>query len=162
MSERISYNRVAPDAIKGLLQLEEYVHNSGLEESIIDLVKLRVSQINGCAFCIDMHTKDARSNGESEQRLYAVSAWEEAPFFSERERAAFAWAEAVTLVMHDHVPDEVYQEALKHFTEKELVDLTMAIIAINSWNRLAIPFRTLPGSYKPNHPVSKKVPPKES
>jgi AhpD family alkylhydroperoxidase len=122
--------------------------NSGLEPSLVELIKLRASLINGCAYCIDMHTKDTRAEGETEQRLYVVSAWRETPFFTDRERAALEWTEAVTLVSQDHVPDSVYERARQHFTEKELVDLTMAIIAINGWNRLAISFRTVPGSYQ--------------
>ncbi len=156
MQQRLSYSKVAPEGIEGLHQLEKYVKNCGLEADMIELVKLRASQINGCAYCIDMHTKDARTHGESEQRLYGISAWHEAPFYSERERAALAWTEAVTLVGETRVPDEVYNEARKHFSEKELVDLTLAIIAINSWNRLAISFRTPPGSYQPDHPTSKR------
>jgi AhpD family alkylhydroperoxidase len=115
----------------------------------LELVKLRASQINGCAYCIDMHTKDARVGGETEQRLYALSAWRETPFYSDRERAAIAWTEAVTQVAEGHVPDEVYELARQHFTEKELVDLTLGIVAINGWNRLAISFRTVPGTYTP-------------
>ncbi len=160
MQQRLNYSKVAPEGTEGLQKLEKYVKNSGLEADLIELVKLRASQINGCAYCIDMHTKDARTNGESEQRLYAVSAWHEAPFYSERERAALAWTEAVTLISKDHVPDETYAEARKHFSEKELVDLTLAIIAINSWNRLAVSFRTLAGSYQPDHPAAKKGSPK--
>lgn len=129
--------------------LEGYVKSSGLEPALLELVKLRASQINSCAYCIDMHTKDARAHGETEQRLYALSAWREAPFYTERERAALAWTEAVTKVFDEHVPDDVYELARKQFTEKELVDLTLAIIAINGWNRLAISFRTVPGSYQP-------------
>ncbi len=154
--QRINYSKTAPEAVDILVKLEGYIMKSGLEHDLLDLVRLRASQINGCAFCIDMHTKDARSRGESEQRLYELSAWREAPFYSERERAALAWTEAVTLVSVDHVPAEVYNLAREHFTEKELVDLTMAVIAINAWNRLAISFRTPPGSYKPDHPTSKK------
>lgn len=127
------------------------MQKSGLEPSLVELIKTRVSQINGCAYCIDLHTKDARARGESEQRLYALSAWQETPFFTERERAALAWAEAVTEVANEHVPDEVYEIARQQFTEKELVDLTLAIIAINGWNRLAIAFRAVPGTYQPTH-----------
>ena len=156
MQQRLSYSKVSPEGTDILQKLERYVKSSGLEVDLLELVKLRASQINGCAYCIDMHTKDARTHGESEQRLYGVSAWHEAPFYSERERAALAWTEAVTLVGETHVPDEVYNEARKHFSEKELVDLTFAIIAINSWNRLAISFRTPAGSYQPDHPTSKK------
>ncbi len=149
MQPRISYSDVAPGAAQAMMSLENYVHHSGLERSLIELVKMRASQINGCAYCIDMHSKDARAAGESEQRLYALNAWQETPFYSARERAALAWAEAVTLVAGEHVPDDVYEEAREQFGEKELVDLTMAIIAINGWNRLAISFRTVPGAYQP-------------
>jgi len=117
--------------------------------SLIDLIKLRASQINGCAYCIDMHTKDARSRGESEQRLYELDAWRETPFYTERERAALAWTEAVTLIAVEHVPDEVYKQAREQFTEQELVNLTLALVAINGWNRFAISFRTVPGTYQP-------------
>ena len=158
MSERLNYSKISPQGTAGLIQLEKYIHGCGLEPDLIELVKLRASQINGCAYCIDMHTKDARTNGESEQRLYAVSAWHEAPFYSERERAGLGWAEAVTLVGDTHVPDEVYAQARKHFSEKELVDLTLAIVAINGWNRLAISFRTPAGSYQPDHLSAVKKP----
>src|SRR5215469_1647834 len=146
MHSRIEYLEVAPDAMKTMFGLEKYLAQCGLEPSLIDLIKLRASQINGCAYCIDMHTKDARARGESEQRLYELVAWREAPFYTERERAALAWAEAVTLVSVDHVPDEVYAQVRKHFSDEELIYLTLAIISINGWNRLAISFRTLPES----------------
>lgn len=149
MPARIDYEKVAPEAIKSLRTVEQYVRGSGLERSLLELVKLRASQMNGCAFCVDMHTQDARMQGESEQRLYAVSVWRDAPFFTEKERAALAWTEAVTWVSLDHVPDDVYQTARRHFSEKELVDLTMAVIAINGWNRLSISFRREAGTYKP-------------
>ena len=149
MKPRIEYAKVAPDGLAAMRGLETYVHGSGLEPGLLELVKVRASQINGCAYCLDMHTKDARDAGEKEQRLYAVAAWHEAPFFSERERAALTWTEAVTLVGETHVSDEVYELARRHFGEKELVDLTLAVVAINGWNRLAIAFRTVPGSYKP-------------
>jgi len=156
MEQRLSYSEVAPEGNEILRKLESYIRKAGLEPDLLELVRLRASQINGCAFCIDMHTKDARTHGESEQRLYGVSAWHEAPFYSERERAALAWTEAVTQIDKDHVPDEIYNQVRKYFTEKELVDLTLAVIAINSWNRLAISFRTPAGSYQPDHPASKK------
>jgi AhpD family alkylhydroperoxidase len=146
---RIEYATAAPAGIDAMRGLEAYVRQCGLEPSLLKLVKLRASQINGCAYCIDMHTKDARARGESEQRLYALSAWEETPFFTDRERAALAWTEAVTRVAEGHVPDAVFDLARKHFQEKELVDLTLAVVAINGWNRLAIGFRAVPGSYKP-------------
>jgi AhpD family alkylhydroperoxidase len=156
MEERLSYSKTGPDGVEILRKLESYIRKSGLEPDLLELVRLLASQINGCAYCIDMHTKDARSHGESEQRLYGVSAWQESPFYSKRERAALAWTEAVTRISADHVPDELYNLAKEHFAEKELVDLTLAVIAINSWNRLAISFRTPVGSYQPDHPVSKK------
>lgn len=148
MEERLSYSAVAPDAIKGMLELEKFVHGSGLERSLYELVKTRASQMNGCAYCLDMHTKDARKEGETEQRLYALSAWRETPFYSERERAALAWTEALTLISQNDVPDSLYAATREYFNEKELVTLTIAIVAINGWNRLAIAFRTVPGSYK--------------
>lgn len=146
---RLDYATLAPEAIAALRRLEAYVRQSGLEKPLLELVKLRASQINGCAYCIDMHTKDARAAGETEQRLYALSAWEEAPFYTERERAAMAWTETVTLVSETHIPDEAYEEVRRHFSEKETVDLTLAIVAINGWNRLAIGFRAVPGTYEP-------------
>ncbi|HNP19787.1 MAG TPA: carboxymuconolactone decarboxylase family protein [Fulvivirga sp.] len=149
MKKRLNYEKVAPDAINGLLQLEKYVRNSGLEKSLLELVKLRASQINGCAFCIDMHTKDARKAGESEQRLYTLSAWRETSFYTDRERAALELTEAMTLISNNGISDVQYEKVSKHFNEKEHVALTMAIIAINSWNRLAIGFRKEPGTYTP-------------
>ncbi len=145
---RLNYLTVSPDGFQAQLGLEQYIRNCGLEHSLLELVKTRASQINGCAYCLDMHTKDARAEGESEQRLYALSAWEETPFFTERERAALAWTEAVTLVAESRVPDAVYEQARGQFTEKELADLTFAIVAINGWNRLAIAFRAEVGSYQ--------------
>ena len=129
--------------------VERDVRECGLERGLLELVKLRASQINGCAYCVDMHTKDARAHGETEQRLYAVVVWRQAPFFTERERAALAWAEAVTLVSREQVPDKVFEIARQQFSDKELVDLTMAVIAINGWNRLAISFRAEAGTYQP-------------
>ena len=148
MDARIKIEKADPGAVKAMLDLQRYVDNCGLEESLLDLIKLRASQINGCAYCIDMHTKDARARGESEQRLYELDAWRETPFYTERERAALAWTEAVTLITQGHVPDDVYELARLEFTEKELVDLTLAVAVINSWNRLSIPFRTVPGTYQ--------------
>lgn len=149
MEERIHYTKVSSGAFHALLELEKYLHECGLEEPLLDLIQLRVSQINGCAYCLDMHWKDLRAIGESEQRLYSLDAWEESPYYSDRERAALAWAEAVTRVSETHVPDKVYEEAKKHFSEKELADLTVAVAAINMWNRLAIAARTTPGTYQP-------------
>jgi AhpD family alkylhydroperoxidase len=150
MESRLEAQKVSPAAYQAMLALELFVRkSSNLEPSLIELVKMRASQINGCAFCIDMHSKDARAEGETEQRLYALNAWRETPFFSDRERAALAWAEAVTLVAEGHVPDEVYDEARRQFSEEELVNLTMTLVTINSWNRLAIAFRAVPGNYQP-------------
>jgi AhpD family alkylhydroperoxidase len=148
MSSRLDAARIAPELRTVMRNLENYVHQSGLEPTLLELVKLRASLINGCAYCVDMHTKVARSLGETEQRLYAVSVWRETPFYSERERAALAWTEAVTLVSIDQVPDDVYDLARRSFGEKELVDLTAAIIAINGWNRVAVAFRTVPGTFR--------------
>ncbi len=153
--ERIDYRHIAPAALRAMSDVQHYVDHCGLEKQLLELVKLRASQINGCAYCVDMHSKDARALGETEQRLYAVAVWPEAPFFSERERAALAWTEAVTLISETGVPDEVYQLARSQFDEKELVDLTMAIIAINGWNRLAVSFRAVVGSYQPAKVVAK-------
>lgn len=149
MQSRLSYEKAAPGALRAMLSLEKYVQESGLERSLLELVKTRASQINGCAYCIDMHTKDARAAGETEQRLYALNAWRETPFYTDRERAALAWTEAVTLVHNGHVPDEVFQQAREQFTDNELVNLTTAVVAINGWNRLAIAFRAVPGTYQP-------------
>ena len=157
MQARLQVDKVAPDALKAVLQVQAYINNhSGLEPSLLNLIYLRASQINGCAWCIDMHTKDARALGETEQRLYAVSAWRDTPFFTDRERAALEWTEVVTLIAKDHVRDEVYERAKKHFNEKELVNLTLAVTQINVWNRLNIAFRNVPGSYQPNVQQLKK------
>lgn len=157
MTARLRYATAAPGVYKALLQLSEYAHQSGLEESLLGLVDMRASQINGCAFCLDMHTKDARAGGESEQRLYLLSAWREArEFYSEREQAALEWTEAVTLVAEDHVPDDVYERVRPHFTDEELANLTLAIATINSWNRLNVAFRTPAGSYKPRQREAQK------
>lgn len=149
MEPRINYARVAPKGIQAMRGLEEHVRQSGLEPELLELVRLRVSQINGCAYCIDMHAKDARARGESEQRLYGLSAWEETPYYSARERAALAWAESLTRIAESHAPDELYALVRQHFSELELVELSLAIVAINGWNRLAIGFRSVPGSYQP-------------
>ena len=153
MESRIDYKQTSPDGVKAMWGLEHHVHHCGLEPSLLELVKTRASQIIGCAWCIDMHTKDARAAGESEQRLYALNAWRETPFYSERERAALTWTEAVTLVAETRVPDPVYEFARKHFTPPELVNLTLAVIAINGWNRLAIAFRAVPGTYQAPAPL---------
>ena len=145
----MEFAKVAPGAYKAMAGLEIYVRHSGLEPALLHLIKLRASQINGCAYCIDMHSKDARAEGETEQRLYALNAWRETPFYTDRERAALAWTEAVTLIHDGHAPDDVYQEARTHFKDEELVNLTVAIVTINAWNRMAIAFRTEPGTYQP-------------
>jgi AhpD family alkylhydroperoxidase len=149
MQSRLEIQKVAPEAFRAMQAFQGHVNNSGLETSLLELVKIRASQINGCAYCIDMHTKDARADGESEQRIYALSAWRETPFFTDRERAALAWTEALTRVSETHAPDELYEEVRQRFTEKELVALTMAIVAINGWNRMMIGFRAVPGTYQP-------------
>ena len=148
MEPRFEYLKVARGANEAMLGLEKYLRQCGLDESLLHLVKLRASQINGCAYCIDMHWKDLRSIGESEQRLYGLAAWEESPYYTDRERAALAWTEAVTNIQEGHAPDEVYEEANKHFNKKELADLTLAIAAINAWNRLSIAARTVAGTYQ--------------
>lgn len=149
MEQRFNYAKVASGGYKAMMGLEQYLHSSGLEEPLLHLIKLRASQINGCAFCLDMHWKDLRAIGENEQKLYSLDAWRECPWYTDRERAALAWTEAVTLVTNGHVPDAVYLEAKAHFTEKELADLTFAIATINAWNRLSIAARTTPGGYQP-------------
>ncbi|WP_434045318.1 MULTISPECIES: carboxymuconolactone decarboxylase family protein [Sorangium] len=159
--ERIDYAGVAPEAYRAMLGLSALVKRSALEEALKHLVLLRASQINGCAFCIDMHWKDARTAGEGEQRLYGLSAWREAPYYSERERAALEWTEAVTLVAEDQVPDRVYDAVRPHFSERELTDLTWLVATINAWNRMAVALRKVPGSYKAGeranaHPGSAK------
>ncbi len=154
MRQWINAGKIAPDGVQVIRELEKYVKQCGLEPSLLELVRLRASQINGCSFCIDAHTKDARAGGESEQRLYCLSAWRETPFYTDRERAALAWAEAVTKISEAQIPDDVYENARALFSEKELVDLTLAVIAVNSWNRLAISFNTPPGSYHPDSPVT--------
>jgi AhpD family alkylhydroperoxidase len=151
MEPRIQLAKFAQPALKSLLDIEKYVKSSGLEEKLLHLIKMRASQINGCAYCIDMHSKDVRALGETEQRLYELNAWRETPFYTDRERAALAWTEALTLIAETHAPDSAFEEVRKHFSEKEIVDLTHAITAINSWNRLAIAMRSVPGEYQPAH-----------
>jgi AhpD family alkylhydroperoxidase len=149
VKSRIEYAQVVPDAIEALRAFEKYVRTCGIEPKALELIKLRASQINGWAHYLDMHTKDARARGETEQRIYALNAWRETPFFPEKERAALAWTEAVTQVSASQVSDEVYEIARQCFDEKELVNITIAIIAINGWNRLAVSFRSVPGVYEP-------------
>ncbi len=156
MEAQMSYAKAAPGVYKAMLGLENYVNECGLEVNLLDLVRVRASQINGCAYCLDMHTKDLRARGESEQRLYLLDAWRESPFYTERERAALAWTEAVTLLEHKQVLDEVYEQARRAFSEKELADLTPAIVAINGWNRLNVSFQTVPGSYQPKQRSEQK------
>jgi AhpD family alkylhydroperoxidase len=144
MQTRLDFYKAMPSAIKTLVAVEEYIGKSSLEKSLAELVRLRASQINGCAFCVDMHTTDARKGGETDRRLAAVVVWRETPFFTDRERAALEWTEALTLVSHDHVPDAVWEAVQPHFTEEEIVDLTLLVSSINSWNRFAIAFRKMP------------------
>ncbi len=149
MEHRVDYFKVAPGALHAMLGLEKYLSQSELETELLDLVKLRASQINGCAYCIDMHWKDLRAAGADEQKLYGLDAWEESPYYDDRERAALAWTEAVTRLDDGHVSDPVYQAARRFFSEKELADLTLCIVAINGWNRLNIALRTPAGTYQP-------------
>jgi AhpD family alkylhydroperoxidase len=144
MKSRINYFQAAPDAVKALTALEAQIQGGGLEQPLIELVRTRASQINGCAFCINMHTQDARKHGETEQRLYLLNAWRESPVYTDRERAALAWTEAVTLISQTHAPDDVYNEVRAQFSEAETVNLTMLIATINAWNRLSISFRSMP------------------
>jgi AhpD family alkylhydroperoxidase len=150
MKPRMNYYQTAPETIKALVAVEDQIKASGLEQSLIELVKTRASQINGCAFCINMHTADARKHGETEQRLYLLSAWRESPLYTERERAALAWTDALTLISETHAPDDVYEAMRAQFSESEAVNLTMVIGAINAWNRVAIGFRAI-------HPVKPKA-----
>ena len=149
MEPRIDYKKISPGAMNAMFGVEKYLRTCGLPEKLLHLIKLRVSQINGCAYCLDMHSKDLRAAGDTEQRLYVLYAWREAPFYSDRERAALAWAEAVTLVTEGHVPDAVYEQARSQFSEEELVNLTLAVVTINAWNRINIALRTVPGAYRP-------------
>ena len=145
---RLEYNKVAPEAFRAMFGLEQYLRKSELEHSLQLLIKFRVSQINGCAYCLDMHSKDARAEGETEQRLYCLPAWRETPFYTDRERAALEWAEQLTLISDREVPDELYERVRGHFSEKELVDLSLAVVAINGWNRLSIAFAADAGTYQ--------------
>ncbi len=149
MTQRLNYAKSFPEGIHALVSLGRAIAGSGLERSLLELIKVRASQMNGCAYCIDMHTKDARANGETEQRLYALSAWRETPFFTPRERAALAWTEAITNIQQGHASEEAYEEVRPAFDEAELVKLTLAITYINTWNRLAIAFRAEAGTYNP-------------
>ena len=149
MQPRINITSVSPGGLKAMLGLGSYLRQCGLDVKLLDLISLRVSQINGCAYCLDMHWKDLRAAGETEQRLYGLDAWRESPYYTERERAALAWAEAVTRIPGGQVPDEVSEEAHRHFSDEELANLTLGVVAINGWNRLNIAFRTRPGTYQP-------------
>jgi AhpD family alkylhydroperoxidase len=149
MEARVQLTKYSLEALRSLQAVEQHVKKSTLGEGLLHLVKMRASQINGCAYCLDMHSKDARSLGETEQRLYELNAWRETPFYTDRERAALAWTEAVTNVSETHVPDDVFEEVKKQFSEQEIVDLTYAIATINAWNRLAISLRAVPGTYQP-------------
>ena len=149
MKTRLNYGKAAPGVYEAMDALDQYLSRCSLDDKLLNLVRLRASQINGCAYCVDMHWKDLRASGEPEQRLYGLDAWRESPYYRERERAALTWTEAVTLVAEDHVPDAVYEEARQHFNERELSDLTLAIAAINAWNRLSIAARLTPGTYQP-------------
>jgi AhpD family alkylhydroperoxidase len=154
MKPRLNYANAAPGVYDAMDALDQYLQACGLEESLLNLVRLRASQINGCAYCLDMHWKDLRALGEGEQRLYSLNAWAESPYYTARERAALAWTEAVTLVADDHVPDVVYDRVRPHFSEKELSDLTLGLAAINGWNRLSIAGRLVPGTYQPTKVAS--------
>jgi AhpD family alkylhydroperoxidase len=147
MKSRIDLMRVNPGVMQAMLGLERQVHQAGLEPALLELVRMRASQINGCAYCLDMHSKDARANGETEQRLYGLDAWRETPYYSARERAALEWTEALTLVAESHVPDDVFERVREQFSEDELVHLSLAVVAINGWNRLNVAARTVPGGY---------------
>ncbi|MFD0957835.1 carboxymuconolactone decarboxylase family protein [Paenibacillus chungangensis] len=144
MTQRMQMNKVVPKGYTAMLNMENYVQTSGIDKTILELIKIRASQINGCAFCIDMHTKDARAYGESERRIYALNAWRETPFFTDKERAALALTEAITLIADNHVPDAVYEEAARHYDQEEIGNLIMAAVTINSWNRIAISTGMMP------------------
>jgi AhpD family alkylhydroperoxidase len=152
MEARLDYTTASPEAYKAMAQMEGVVRRSGIDPTLLELIKIRASQLNGCAYCIDMHTKDARFKGESEQRIYALDAWRETSFYTDKEQAALAWTEALTNIQIGHAPDAVYGELRKNFSEEEIVNITLAITTINAWNRIAIGFRMVPGSYQPNAP----------
>jgi AhpD family alkylhydroperoxidase len=150
MQARINLMHVNPGVIHAMLGLEKQIRQAGFDSKLLDLVRMRASQINGCAYCLDMHSKDARANGETEQRLYGLEAWRETPYYSARERAALEWTESLTLVSETHVPDEVYERVRQQFTEDQLAHLSLAVVAINGWNRLNVAARTVPGDYVPS------------
>ena len=153
MKHKINYSKILPEGMRVMNTLDHYSQNCGLEPELLDLIKLRASQVNGCAYCVDMHSKDARSGGETEQRLYSLSVWRETPFYTDRERAALAFTEAVTLIAERRMQDEVYEQARQQFSDEELVKLMLAIVTINAWNRFTI-FGNVPGSYQPSHFVT--------
>jgi AhpD family alkylhydroperoxidase len=159
MQPRLAYAKVAPEGYRAMATLNRYVEECGLEPLLLELVKMRASQINGCAYCIDMHSKDARALGESEQRLYALNAWRETPFYNARERAALLWTEELTRLSETDASDEIYAEVSQHFSDEEMVNLTLAIVVINGWNRLAVGFRSVPGIYQSNkQPLAELTP----
>lgn len=149
MEARLDYAAAAPGAMKAMKGLQAYINTTDLEPSLLELVKLRASQINGCAYCVSLHAHDARTKGETEQRIYSLSVWREAPFYSDRERAAMEWTEALTLLAETHVPDAVFEAVRPHFSDKELADLTLAVVLINGWNRFGVSFRDVPEVYEP-------------
>ena len=149
MQPRLNAAQASPDAMKAMMGLETFLARSSIDHSLLVLVKMRASQINGCAYCLDMHSKDARAEGETEQRLYLLDAWRETDFYTPKERAALAWTEALTLIAETHAPDDVYEEVRAQFSDREIADLSLAIAAINGWNRLSIAFRTKVGTYQP-------------
>ena len=153
MQPRLNFRKISSGALKTMLDMEAYLARCGLERPLLHLVRMRASQINGCAYCLDMHSKDARAAGETEQRLYALDAWRETPFYSARERAALAWTESLTLIAQTHAPDDVFREVRAQFSEEEVGNLTLAIVAINGWNRISIGLRTEPGTYQPAKPA---------
>jgi AhpD family alkylhydroperoxidase len=155
MKPKLDYSKVLPDGMRVINALDRYSQNCGLEPSLLDLIKLRASQINSCAYCVDMHSKDARTGGEMEQRLYNLSVWRETPYYTDRERAALAFTEAVTLIANGRVSDDVYEAAHQQFSDEELVKLMIAIVTINAWNRFTI-FGDVPGSYQPSHFVTQQ------
>jgi AhpD family alkylhydroperoxidase len=155
MEPRLHYENLAKHGVQLMYQMEAYLRHSGLEASLMELMKMRASQLNGCAYCLDMHSKDARAAGETEQRLYGLNAWRETPYYTDRERAALAWTEALTNIQEGHVPDEVFEEVKRHFSDEEIANLTLAINQINAWNRISISFRAVPGTYQPQKQTEK-------
>lgn len=155
MQPRLNYQNLAKNGLRLMYEMEANLRHSGLEPALLELMKMRASQMNGCAYCLDMHSKDARAAGETEQRLYGLNAWRETPYYTDRERAALAWTEALTNIQQGHVPDAVFDEVRKHFSDEEIANLTLAVNQINAWNRIAISFRVVPGSYQPQKHAEK-------